>query len=316
MTHAVVLLLALSLSGYASLGGGLPASLSLRLGEVNANGLVIGEGGQVGKTQLGRLSTIVKPIAIPTAAPVSHSPRVWEVQNGETLKDLAARFGVSVEDIRWSNYADLKSTAKDVVNGEKLVIPPLDGVVVTTHQGDTPVSLANTYHVTPDVIVDYNYLRITDQDPLAANIPIVIPGGKGPDLVQPLQRGTGYSGMMRTANYTVGPFTGSYTVAAGNRFPYGYCTWYVYNRRPVPWLGNAWEWLGQAQRAGWATGQVPRLHAIQVSWESGWGHVAYVEAVNADGSWTVSEMNFVGWAMLDMRTIKAGGLPSLIGFIY
>jgi len=43
--------------------------------------------------------------------------------------------------------------------------------------------------------------------------------------------------------------------------------------------------------------------------------VAYVESVNGDGSWTVSEMNFRGWGIVDMRTIKPGGVP-LIGFIY
>jgi len=43
--------------------------------------------------------------------------------------------------------------------------------------------------------------------------------------------------------------------------------------------------------------------------------VAYVEAVNADGSYTVSEMNFTRWNVIDQRTIKPGGVP-LIGFIY
>jgi surface antigen len=46
-----------------------------------------------------------------------------------------------------------------------------------------------------------------------------------------------------------------------------------------------------------------------------YGHVAYVEAVNRDGSWTISEMNFVGWNVKSVRTIKPGQLP-LVGFIY
>jgi surface antigen len=49
--------------------------------------------------------------------------------------------------------------------------------------------------------------------------------------------------------------------------------------------------------------------------ESGYGHVAYVESVNGDGSWTVSEMNYRGWDQVDQRTIRPGGVP-LIGFIY
>lgn len=313
VTHAVVLVLALALSGYASLDRSLSPQLSLRLGAVNAEGLVLGQGGQVGGVQLGRLSTIVKPVAIPTAPPVSHTPINYEVKDGETLKDLAARFNVSVEDIRWSNFAALKNTAKDVTRGQKIVIPPVDGLVVTAQQGDTPMSLGNTYHVTPAAIVDFNYLRTSDQDPLPSGAVLVIPGGQGPAFERPVSRFPAVVG--GSGGYTIGGFSGSYSVAPGNRFPYGYCTWYVYNRRPVPWLGNAWEWFGQARAYGWATGQTPRAGAIMVTWESSFGHVAYVESVNSDGSWTVSEMNFRGWGIVDTRTIRPGGVP-LIGFIY
>ena len=46
-----------------------------------------------------------------------------------------------------------------------------------------------------------------------------------------------------------------------------------------------------------------------VSRESGYGHVAYVEAVNPDGSWRVSEMNFAGWNLVSGRTIHFGQVP-------
>ena len=52
-----------------------------------------------------------------------------------------------------------------------------------------------------------------------------------------------------------------------------------------------------------------------VTRESGWGHVALVESVNGDGSWTVSEMNFVAWNVVDRRTIFPGQVP-VVGFIY
>jgi surface antigen len=35
------------------------------------------------------------------------------------------------------------------------------------------------------------------------------------------------------------------------------------------------------------------------------GHVAFVESVEPDGSWTISEMNVVGWDILSSRTFKA-----------
>jgi surface antigen len=100
-----------------------------------------------------------------------------------------------------------------------------------------------------------------------------------------------------------------------NHFAYGYCTWYVANRRNVPWFGNAKEWWGNAPPYGYAEGQAPIVGAIMVTRESGWGHVAYVESVNGDGSWTVSEMNFKGWNIVSRRTLRPGQAP-VVGFIY
>ncbi|GAC1613732.1 MAG: hypothetical protein NVS9B1_22570 [Candidatus Dormibacteraceae bacterium] len=100
-----------------------------------------------------------------------------------------------------------------------------------------------------------------------------------------------------------------------NRFTYGYCTWYVANRRYIPWLGNAIDWWPNARAYGFAEGGVPAVGAVMVTRESGYGHVAYVESVRADGSWTVSEMNFVGWNVISSRTIRPGQVP-LVGFIY
>jgi LysM repeat protein len=320
-THGVVLVIALSLSGYASLGHGIPAALSLRLGAVNAEGLIMGQGGQVGNVALGRGSSIVKPVAVPVSAPVSHTPLTYEVKGGDTLKDLAGRYKVSVDSIRWSNFSALKNTSKDVTTGQKIVIPPIDGVAVTVQSGDTPASLGSKYHVDPSAIVDFNYIRSAEDRPIAVGTTIVIPGGRGPDFERPggVVRGTttflpiAHGGSGGSSVVSVG---GSYPVRANNRFSPGFCTWYVYNRRGIPWLGDAWQWFGNAQAAGYATGQTPRVGAILVTWESSWGHVAYVESVSADGSsFTVSEMNFVRWNVIDQRTIKIGGVP-LIGFVY
>jgi surface antigen len=116
----------------------------------------------------------------------------------------------------------------------------------------------------------------------------------------------------------VGPSQPATWVGKGpwpNRFAYGYCTWYVANRRYIPWLGNAIDWWPNARPYGYAEGQAPRVGAVMVTRESGYGHVAYVEAVNGDGSWTVSEMNFIGWNQVSRRTIRPGQV-SLVGFIY
>jgi len=111
------------------------------------------------------------------------------------------------------------------------------------------------------------------------------------------------------------PWSWSGTGQWPNRFAFGYCTWYVANKRYIPWLGNAIDWWPNARAYGFAEGQAPKVGAVMVTRESGYGHVAYVEAVNGDGSWLVSEMNFVGWDRVSSRTISPGQVP-LVGFIY
>jgi surface antigen len=100
-----------------------------------------------------------------------------------------------------------------------------------------------------------------------------------------------------------------------NHFAFGYCTWYVATKRNVPWFGNAIDWWPNARSYGYAEGQMPVVGAIMVTRESSWGHVAYVESVNGDGSWTVSEMNYRAWNVVSRRTLKPGQAP-IVGFIY
>ena len=113
------------------------------------------------------------------------------------------------------------------------------------------------------------------------------------------------------------PFAGASPVTGGGgHFSFGWCTWYVSTKRYVPWMGNAIEWWPNAAAMGFPEGHAPRAGAIMVTRESGYGHVAYVEAVDPDGQgWTVSEMNYRGFGVTSSRHIRMGQVP-LVGFIY
>lgn len=92
-------------------------------------------------------------------------------------------------------------------------------------------------------------------------------------------------------------------VTAGNTYTYGYCTWYVKNRRPdIPngW-GNAMDWFPNAQASGWPTGSTPRVGAVGTQGN----HVVYVEQVNGDGTVTISEMNYRGWNVASSRVASS-----------
>ena len=100
-----------------------------------------------------------------------------------------------------------------------------------------------------------------------------------------------------------------------NHFSFGYCTWYVATRRYVPWFGNAIDWWPNARAYGYPEGGTPQVGAILVTRESAIGHVAYVESVSGN-SFTISEMNYTAWNVVDRRTIQLGGPVPIVGFIY
>lgn len=96
-------------------------------------------------------------------------------------------------------------------------------------------------------------------------------------------------------------------IVAGNAYGYGYCTWYVKNKRPDigSYWGNANQWVASAKAAGFATGSDPRVGSIGVSFEGSVGHVVYIESVNG-ATVHLSEMNgAAGWNTIGIRDAPA-----------
>ena len=126
--------------------------------------------------------------------------------------------------------------------------------------------------------------------------------------------------------------TSSYTYTTGGGFPavdpsfraainggyFGQCTYYVFNRMaqvgtPIghSMMGNAAEWPAYARSYGYSVSNSPSAGSAIV-FQQGlagadptYGHVAFVEAVNADGSLYISEMNVRGLNVISYRTISA-----------
>ncbi|HHU6750128.1 TPA: CHAP domain-containing protein [Staphylococcus pseudintermedius] len=117
--------------------------------------------------------------------------------------------------------------------------------------------------------------------------------------------------------YTYGQNTTSTSIStqstgvtsAGNLYTPGQCTWYVYDKVGgeigSTW-GNANNWASSASAAGFTVDNNPEEGSILQTTAGPMGHVAYVESVNADGSITVSEMNYDGGPFnVSTRTISA-----------
>lgn len=222
----------------------------------------------------------------------------YTVQAGDSLGSLATKFGVTSDSIKWSNSL----TTSNVSPGSKLVIPPREGIVYTVKSGDTPDSLATKYSANKDQIIVFNDAEVSG---LKVGDRILIPDGKIAAVAS----------TRRTATYAATGFSfGSSAIYGYNGYTYGWCTWYVANRRaqlgnPVPAnLGNAYSWYARAVRAGMSTGTVPRVGAVAAD-EAG-NHVTVVEQINPDGSFWVSEMNGGGQVSIT-DTRRAGGWNKL-----
>lgn len=235
-------------------------------------------------------TVLAKPQIVATASKSKKDILHYTSIPGDTIDGLSSKFGVSADSIRWSNAL----TGNALGAGTNMVIPPIDGIVYTVKSGDTPASLATKYRADQNQIISYNDAEING---LQVGDQIVIPNGKQPAPVYQV-------------SYYSGAFFGLSAVYGSNGYDYGYCTWYVSNRRAelgraVPSnLGNAYTWYRAAVSVGLSTGFSPQVGAVMVN-ESG-NHVAVVEQVNDDGSFWISEMNSHGQVSMSDST-SAGG---------
>ena len=235
------------------------------------------------------------------------------VNEGENVDSIAAKTGISANQIRWSN--GLKTV--EVAAGTTLYIPKQSGIIYTVKSGDTIESIVEKYGSNTEEITRFNDLEVSG---LTEGSRIFINNGSLPETERPEYVPPAPRPVYNTYTYT---YLGSsseranievigYFYGLGGPYGAGQCTqwaWYKWqqNGRTVPtnW-GNANSWAAMAAASGYQVDRSPTPGAIIQS-SSGWyGHVGYVEAVNPDGSIVISEMNY-GIPFRAIRsTINAG----------
>jgi len=260
-------------------------------------------------------NVITKPQIIQPSAN-SRALQTYVAKAGDTAAKVGAQFNISAQTVKWANNLSTDAIEK----GRKLTIPPIDGVVYKVKSGDTIASIAAKYGANKERMIAYNDLEIGG---LKVGSKIVIPGGNLPTTQRPgYEAPQSYTSSFNGSSY-IGSFSGS---AVGNRYAWGNCTWYAYNRRVELGLrvgsfwGNASTWAIAASQNGYQVDNTPSVGAI-AQWNayaggSGYyGHVAIVESVNSDGTIEVSEMNnwaYGGLGVRDRRTISASSVSNFI----
>lgn len=162
---------------------GVGADPGLGLDET-ATGMTLGQESTEGSPEVvGQFlddGTLLKPVVVDATVEDGRSKlRSYRVRSGDTLTGIASQTGVSMMTIWWAN----RLTSKDDLKiGQVLVIPPVDGLVVTVEAGDTLASIAAEERVSPADIVEANAL--TDETLVLGQV-LIIPGARGDPIPTP-----------------------------------------------------------------------------------------------------------------------------------
>ncbi len=240
----------------------------------------------------------------PAIVDVSHLERgvaSVTVAEGDTMASIAEKYGVTTTQIRWSNK--LKNESLTV--GQTILVPTYPGIAYTVKEGDTFESVATKYKSNVDEMRTLNDREEVAELKLGSII--LLPGGElpekeRPEYVAPRAASTGSSYSTYRAAY-----------ASGNRYAYGWCTWFAWQWRhdnmPANYnlpsnMGNARNWARAAAAAGFSVNKTPQAGDVFQTPRGYYGHVGIVIAVNADGTITISDMNGIaGWGRVGTSTI-------------
>jgi murein DD-endopeptidase MepM/ murein hydrolase activator NlpD len=167
--------------------------------------------------------TLLKPVVVDTTVVDGRDQlRTYTVRSGDTLTGIASKTGVSMMTIWWAN----KLHAKDELKiGQQLVIPPVNGIVVTVGAADTLASVAAAHNLNPQDIVTTN--QLTDTTLVIGQV-LILPGAQGAAIPTPKPTApTSLASVSRATSRTSSGGTGS-TVRPLNDYSGGRFAW------PVP----------------------------------------------------------------------------------
>jgi len=131
----------------------------------------------------------------------------YTVQAGDTIFDIAAKFGLWPETIVWSNREALQDAPWLIQLGLELFIPPVDGVYHTVLSGETVEGIAAAYEVEPEEL--YNeWNGLVEGRPLREGQLLVVPSGRSEQVTWTAPE----------PQYTAGSAQYSYGVCSGVTF--------------------------------------------------------------------------------------------------
>lgn len=158
---------------------------------------------------------------------VSEKPRAdifeYTVEDGDTLADIAKKFGVDTDSILWLNKG---INEKKLKPASVLKIPPVTGVVHTVKSGETIYSVATRYGVSAQAIVDFPFNDFINDETFALAIgqQLIVPDGEMPAEIITTPRSNLANTM--TPNAGAVSATGSWIWPAAGRITQYFKAWH------------------------------------------------------------------------------------------
>lgn len=103
----------------------------------------------------------------------------YVIVGGDSVFEIAARFGISPESVLWANYDQLNDNPHMISTGMLLNIPPVNGVLYNWQDGDTIESVAARFHTSPEDILSWpgNNIDLVDRHVEPGSL-VMVPGGQ------------------------------------------------------------------------------------------------------------------------------------------
>lgn len=99
----------------------------------------------------------------------------YAVESGESLGSIANKFGISLPTVLWANNLNQNSLIQP---GQKLIIPPVSGVIHHVKDGNTVSEIAQKYKAKAEDIISFNDLS-NENDIFIGDI-LIVPNGVMP----------------------------------------------------------------------------------------------------------------------------------------
>lgn len=258
-------------------------------------------------------AALIQPTPSTTIATPRKRTKVIEyvVKEGDTISGIAQNFGINVNTILWENDLSAYSLIRP---GQTLSVLPVSGLRHKVASGENIQSIAKKYQAQEEDVIEEN--KLADASQIKVGQYLIIPGGRKPAPIRTDYTYTSSQSLL--SKLFSAPPEGVIVdekAGQGHKFPWGYCTWYVAQKRYIPWRGHAKNWIANAEKMGYRIGKDPIAGAIIATKENRWyGHVAYVEKVSGNKV-SFSEMNYKGVGVLTYRTLDKNDFR-IIGYIY